>query len=64
MAKMVEERRVHCSTKHVDALAVKWDDRSLAVKCGLRKACGDSCPYLKNPNHVSLFKRAPAYKPK
>ncbi|GAI73286.1 unnamed protein product, partial [marine sediment metagenome] len=32
------------------------------VKCGLLKACSDSCPYLKDPNYKSQFKRAPEYK--
>ena len=63
MAKMVEKRHVHCSIKHVDAFVVKWDDGSLTVKCSLLKACGDSCPYLKNPNYIGSFKRAPEYKP-
>ena len=64
MAKMVEKRRVHCSMKHVDAFIIKWDDRGLTVKCGLLKTCGDSCPYLKNPDYASSFKRAPEYKAK
>ena len=63
MTKTVEKRRVHCSRKFVDAFVVRWDDGSSTVKCGLLKMCGDSCPYLKDPNYVSSFKRAPKYKP-
>ena len=63
MAKMVEKRHVHCSRKFVDAFVVKWDNESSTVKCSLQKACGDSCPYLKDPNYVSSFKRAPQFKP-
>ncbi|GAH48117.1 unnamed protein product, partial [marine sediment metagenome] len=33
-------------------------------KCGLSKACGDSCPYLENPNYKSEYRSAPEYKPK
>jgi len=63
MAAIVEKRRVHCSLRHVSAYVVKLDDGSYNVKCGLLKACGDSCPYLKNPDYKSPFKRAPEYKP-
>ncbi|HUV58975.1 MAG TPA: hypothetical protein VMW09_02575 [Desulfatiglandales bacterium] len=61
MAKIVEKIRVHCSLRHVGAYVVKWDDGSYTVKCGLLKACGDSCPYLKDPYYKSPFKRAPKY---
>jgi hypothetical protein len=61
MAKIVEKIRVHCSLRHVGAYVVKWDDGRFTVKCGLLKACGDSCPYLKDPYYKSPFKRAPKY---
>ena len=61
MAKIVEKIRVHCSLRHVGAYVVKWDDGSYTVKCGLLKACGDSCPYLKDPYYKSSFKRTPKY---
>jgi hypothetical protein len=64
MAKIVEKRRVHCSLRHVGAYIVKWDDGSFTVKCGLLKACGDSCPFLKDPDYKSSFRRAPKYVPK
>ena len=63
MARLVEKRRVHCSIKHVDAFVVKYDDGSFSVKCGNLKACGDSCPYLKDPSYKSPFSRAPKYEP-
>lgn len=63
MATVVEKRRVHCSLRHVVACVVKLDDGSHSVKCSLLKACGDSCPYLKDPDYKSLFSRAPKYKP-
>ena len=63
MATIVEKRRAHCSLRHVSVSILKWDDGSHSVKCGLLKACGDSCPYLKDPNYKSQFKRAPEYKP-
>jgi len=62
MAKMVEKRRVHCPIKHVGAFVVKWDDKSFTVKCGLLKACGDSCPYLEDPYYTSPYRSSPEYK--
>jgi len=64
MAKMIERRRVHCPVKHISAFILKWDDGSFAVKCGDLRSCGDSCPYLKDPNYKSPFRRAPKYEPK
>jgi len=64
MAKIIEKKRVHCSLRHVGAHIVKWDDGSFTVKCGLLKACGDSCPYLKDPHYKTVYKRAPTYKAK
>jgi len=64
MTKIVEKKRVHCSLRHVGAYIVKWDDGSFTVKCGLLKACGDSCPYLKDPEYKSEYKRAPLYRAK
>jgi len=49
--------------RHVSAFVLKWDDESVTVKCGLLRVCGDSCPYLKNPDYKSPFRRAPEYKP-
>ncbi len=43
---------------------VKWDYGSLTVKCGLLKACGDSCPFLKDPHYKTVYKRVPTYKAK
>ena len=63
MAKAIEKRRVHCSVRHVGAFVIQWDDGSFTVKCGLSKACGDSCPYLKDPFYKSEYKRAPEYRP-
>jgi len=63
MAKIVEKRRVHCEKRHVGAFVIKRDDGSYSVKCGLLKVCGDSCPYLNDPDYKSLFRRAPEYKP-
>jgi len=64
MVKMVERRRVHCPIRHVGAFIIKWDDDSFSVKCSLLNACRDSCPYLKDPDYKSVFRRTPEYKPK
>jgi len=61
---MIERRRVHCPVKHVSVFILKWDDGNFAVKCGDLRSCGDSCPYLKDPNYKSPFRRAPKYEPK
>lgn len=61
MAELVEKRRVSCPKRHVGAFILKYDDGSFAVKCSLMKACGDSCPYLKDPDYRSPFSRAPKY---
>jgi len=63
MGRLVEKRRVSCPVRHVNAFIVKYDDGSFVVKCGLLKACGDSCPYLKDPYYKSAYKRAPDYQP-
>jgi len=63
MARIVEKRRVHCPLRHVSAFVLKGDDGSVTVKCGLLKACGDSCPYLKDPNYKSSYRSSPEYKP-
>jgi len=62
MAKIVRTRRIHCSLRHVNAFVTEWDDGHVTVKCGLMKYCGDSCPFLKDPNYKSEFRRAPEYK--
>jgi hypothetical protein len=64
MPTLIEKRRVSCPTKHVSAFVCKYDDGSIAVKCVNKKFCGDECPYLKDPNYRSAYKRAPDYKPK
>lgn len=64
MAKVIRTRRVHCPLRHVGAFVTEGDDGHVTVKCGLIKYCGDSCPYLKNPNYKSEYKSAPEYKPK
>jgi len=63
MAKMIERRRVHCPVRHVNVLVLKWDDGSHSVKCSLLRACGDSCPYLKDPGYKSSYRSSPEYKP-
>jgi hypothetical protein len=64
MAKLIDKRRISCPIKHVVAYIVKYDDGSFVVKCVNSKICADTCPYLKNPDFRSEFKRAPDYKPK
>jgi len=64
MAKMVEKRRVSCPVRHVAAYILKYDNGSFTVKCSLLRACGDSCPYLTDPNYKSPYSRAPKYEPK
>ena len=59
MAKTIEKRRVNCPTRHVTAYIMKYDDGSFTVKCSNAKMCGDSCPYLKDPDYKSPYKRAP-----
>jgi hypothetical protein len=59
---IVERRRVHCPLKHEDAIIIKKDDGSIVVKCVRSKECGDTCPYLTDPNYKSPFKRAPQFK--
>jgi len=61
---MSEKKRVSCPIKHVNFYIVKHKEGSHTVKCINSKVCGDSCPYLKNPDYKSEFKRAPAYKAK
>ena len=64
MAKIVEKHRVQCEKRHVSAFVIKCDDGSSTVKCGLLKQRGDSCPFLKDADYRSPFRRAPEYKPK
>lgn len=61
MAKIVRTCRVHCSSRHLNAFVTEWDDGHVTVKCSLMKYCGDSCPFLKDPNYKSEFRRAPEY---
>jgi hypothetical protein len=61
---MSEKKRISCPIRHVTANIVKYDDESFTVKCVNLKICGDSCPYLKDPEYKSKYKRVPAYKPR
>ncbi len=61
---MSEKRRVSCPVKHVNFYIVTHDDGSHKVKCVNIKICGDSCPYLKDPDFKTEYKRAPEYKAK
>ena len=63
MVKLVEKRRVSCPIKHVGALIIRYDDGEYVVKCVNTKTCGETCPYLKDPDFKSAFKRTPEYKP-
>ena len=56
MANMTERYRLSCPIYHVGAFIVKYDDGTHVVKCGNKKVCGDSCPYLKNSNYKSPYK--------
>ncbi len=62
MTEILKTRRVHCPKRHVSAFVTEWSNGHLTVKCSLLKYCGDSCPYLKDPNYKSEFQRAPKYK--
>ncbi len=59
---MSEKKRVSCPIKHVSFYIVRHRDGSHAVKCINSKVCGGSCPYLKDPEYKSEYKRAPIYK--
>jgi len=61
VAKVMSTRSVHCAKRHVSAFVTEWNDGHLTVKCGLSKYCGDSCPYLKDPDYKSEFGRTPKY---
>ena len=61
MTKVISTRSVHCPKRHVSAFVTEWNDARLTVKCGLSKYCGDSCPYLKDPNYKNEFGGAPKY---
>jgi hypothetical protein len=63
MANVVERRRISCPIYHVNAYIVKLDDGSHIVKCTEKQRCGDACPFLKDPDYKSPFRRAPEYKP-
>lgn len=64
MSKFIEKRRVSCPTKHVGAFIFKYEDGIFVVKCTNKNLCGDECPYLKDPDYKSAYRRAPEYKPK
>ena len=59
---VTEKRRTNCPIKHINAYIVKYDDGSFKVKCSSAKTCGDSCPFLKDPDYRSPYKRAPQIK--
>lgn len=61
---MSKKRRVSCPIKHVNLYIVTYDDGSHKVKCVNKNLCGDSCPYLKDPDFKTIYKRAPQYKEK
>jgi hypothetical protein len=61
---MTEKRRINCPIKHITAYIVKQDNGSSEVKCTNIRVCGESCPYLEDPDYKREYKRAPAYKPK
>ena len=63
MANVVERRRITCPIYHVNAYIVKYDDGSHVIKCSNKQACGDTCPYLKDPDYKPPYRRAPEYKP-
>jgi hypothetical protein len=63
MARIVERRRMSCPTYHVNAYIVKYDDGSYDIKCPNKKKCGDTCPFLKDPDYKSPYRRAPKYTP-
>ena len=61
---MSKKKRISCPIKHVNAYIVRHDDGGFTVKCINSKVCNDSCPYLKDPDYKSEYKRAPAFKTK
>lgn len=63
MATAVERRRISCPIYHVNAYIVKYDDGSYVIKCINKEKCGDTCPYLKDPDYKSPYRRAPEYRP-
>jgi len=63
MARIVERRRISCPIYHVDAYIVKSDDGSHIIKCANKQRCGDTCPYLKDPDYRPPYRRTPEYKP-
>ncbi|MCK4794388.1 MAG: hypothetical protein KAV87_62245 [Desulfobacteraceae bacterium] len=61
---MIEKKRINCPIRHIAAYIVKYDDGSSTVKCANIKVCGDSCPYLKDPDYKREYERAPLYQSK
>jgi hypothetical protein len=57
-----EKKRVHCPVKHVEFFIVRMNDGSHTIKCCFRKACGDTCPYIDNPDYKNPYRRSPAFK--
>lgn len=60
---MAEKYRKHCPIRHIDLFILKKEDGTFAVKCSSLKACGQECPFLKDPDYKMPFRRAPSYKP-
>ncbi len=63
MASKVERRRISCPICHVGAYIVKFDDGSHVIKCANKQRCGNTCPYLKDPDYKFPYRRAPEYMP-
>ena len=53
-----------CPTKHVNFYIIQYDDGTHKVKCTDLKVCGDSCPFVKDPEYKHGYKRAPDFKSK
>ena len=63
MVSKVEQHRISCPICHVNAYIVKFDDGSHVIKCPNKQKCGSECPYLKDPDYKSPYRRAPKYMP-
>jgi hypothetical protein len=63
MASVVERRRISCPIYHVSAYIVRYDDGSHVIKCANKERCGNTCPYVKDPDYKPPYRRAPEYMP-
>lgn len=61
---MSQKIKKTCPIKHVNFYIVKHDDGTHKVKCVNANLCGDSCPYMKDPDYKYEYKRAPDFKTK